>query len=98
MTNANAIVGNARNDNSRYCLAKPGALDLVYLPTGGTCELDLTAAQGEFSVRWFNPREGGPLETHVTAVVRGGGGAELAAPDADDWLAVVADAAAERAR
>ena len=36
MTNADALVGNAKNDNSKYCLAKAGELYLVYLPNGGT--------------------------------------------------------------
>ena len=46
MKNANALIGNEKNDNSKYCLAKPGELYLVYLPKGGTTELDLTGANG----------------------------------------------------
>jgi hypothetical protein len=88
MENANALVGNTRNDNSRYCFAKPGTLYLVYLPEGGACELDLTAADGEFRVSWFNPREGGALRP--AGKITAGKAARLAAPDSDDWLAVVA--------
>jgi hypothetical protein len=87
MTNANSLVGNPRNDNSRYCLAKPGDIYLVYLPDGGTCELDLTNATGEFNVSWFNPREGGALIP--AGKTAGGKTAKLAAPDTNDWLAVV---------
>jgi hypothetical protein len=86
MTNADELVGNRAHDNSRYCLAEPGQLYLVYLPKGGTAELDLSAASGEFSVAWFNPRSGGNLQAGPR--VRGPK-ASLVAPSSDDWLAVV---------
>jgi hypothetical protein len=41
MRNADALIGNATHDNSKYCLAKPGEIYLVYLPSGGTTDLDL---------------------------------------------------------
>jgi hypothetical protein len=87
MTNANGLVGNTTNDNSRYCLAKPGELYLVYLPDGGTCEIDLAMEKGEFSVHWFNPRTGGALIP--AGKTAGGNVAQLTAPDPNDWLAVV---------
>jgi hypothetical protein len=88
MESANVLVGNPKNDNSRYCFAQPGQLYLVYLPDGGACELDLGAAAGAtFSVAWFNPRSGGPLQR--AADVRGGASVGLTAPSAEDWLAVV---------
>ena len=87
MSNANALVGNIAHDNSVYCLAQPNALYLVYLPQGGAATLDLTAAAGDFSLAWFNPRDGGPL----TAAIPATGGAKLTlnAPSTDDWLAIV---------
>jgi hypothetical protein len=87
MRNADELVGNSARDNSRYCLALPGELYLVYLPHGGEAALDLTAAPSAFDVHWFNPRTGGPLVP--AAVIRGGVRASLHAPTADDWLAVV---------
>ncbi|MBL9199752.1 MAG: DUF5060 domain-containing protein [Opitutaceae bacterium] len=87
MTNADELVGNVAQDNSVYCLAQPGALYLVYLPTGGATSLDLTKASGEFSLSWFNPREGGALK--AAGKIRGGAAVTLTAPGADDWLAVV---------
>jgi hypothetical protein len=87
MSNANELVGNIAQDNSVYCLAQPNALYLVYLPQGGSATLDLTAAAGDFSLAWFNPRDGGPL----TAAIPATGGAKLTlnAPSADDWLAII---------
>jgi hypothetical protein len=35
-----------------------GAQYLVYLPSGGTVEVDLSASPGELIVEWFNPSTG----------------------------------------
>jgi hypothetical protein len=90
MTNANALVGNHANDNSRFCLAKTGELYLVYLPNGGDARIDLAGASGTFSLTWFNPREGGAAKTSGKATLDGGRTRTLTAPSADDWLAVIA--------
>jgi hypothetical protein len=89
MKTANALVGNAKDTNDKFCLAKPDALYLVYLPAGGTAALDLTGATGAFSVQWFNPRAGGALVDGAVRSVKGGASHTLAAPDEQDWLAVV---------
>jgi hypothetical protein len=92
MKNANALIGNEKNDNSKYCLAKPGELYLVYLPKGGRTGLDLSAATGSFTVTWFNPRRGGALQDSSVKSVSGGGKVALGNPPADaseDWLVVV---------
>jgi len=92
MENANALIGNDKNANSKFCLAKPGELYLVYLPTGGTTELDLSAVTGSFRVNWFDPRAGGPLQDGSIKSVTGGGKTSLGAPQAgasEDWLVVV---------
>ena len=88
-----ALVGNVNSDNSKYCLAKAGSLYLVYLPDGGTTEIDLSDASGTFTVQWFNPRHGGPLQHGSVAEVQGGGKTILGAPPkdvTDDWLIVLA--------
>ena len=90
MVNHNELIGNAKNDNSRYCLAAPNEIYLVYLPDGSTHELDLSGATGDFKVQWFNPRQGGALVGNVT--IKGGGKVSLGAPPMDaneDWLAIV---------
>jgi hypothetical protein len=92
MKNANALVGNTKNDNSKYCFAQAGALYLVYLPNGGTTDLDLSGASGKFTVKWFNPRRGGALQDGSVKSVSGGGKAALGNPPADaseDWLVAV---------
>jgi hypothetical protein len=96
MKTANALVGNAKDTNDKFCLAKPDALYLVYLPAGGTAALDLTGATGAFSVQWFNPRAGGALVDGAVRSVKGGASHTLAAPDEQDWLAVVRATATAR--
>src|SRR5262249_9514750 len=41
-----------------YCLINPGREYLVYLPTGGTGRVDLSAASGSFIASWFSPTTG----------------------------------------
>ena len=92
MRNADRLIGNEKSDTRKYCLAKLGELYLVYLPKGGTTELDLTAVRGSFEVKWFNPRAGGPLQTGPLTSVAGGGTVTLGPPPADasqDWLILV---------
>jgi hypothetical protein len=92
MRNADELVGNAAHDNSRYCLAQPGEVYVVYLPTGGTAELDLGTSEERFAVRWFNPRAGGPLRVGKVAQIRGPGRVALGTPPTEggeDWVILV---------
>jgi hypothetical protein len=92
MKNADALVGNPKNDNVKYCLAKPGEIYLVFLRDGGTTDLDLNGANGSFKVQWFNPRTGGKLLDGSVKSVKGGGGVSLGLPPADadqDWVILV---------
>ena len=79
MRNANNLIGNGRNDNRGYCLAKPGELHLVYLPEGGEVRL---AIDGEHTLQWFNPRDG--VKSGITPFT-----GTLVSPDAGDWLAMI---------
>lgn len=88
MANADELVGNPAHDNAAYCLAQPGEHYLVYLPSGGSRVLDLTAARGEFALAWFDPRNGGAPQP--AGRIAGGGPRTLTAPTSgDDWLAVI---------
>ncbi len=92
MKNANALIGNAKDDSSKHCLAKAGEVYLVYLPNGGTTDLDLSGASGKFTVKWFNPRAGGALQDGPVKSVSGGTNVSLGNPPADtaeDWLVLV---------
>ncbi len=92
MQNRDELLGNNKHDNSKYCFAKDGQVYLVYLPKGGSSELDLSGATGEFSIQWFNPRAGGDLTIGSIAKTTGGASVSLGNPPQDaeqDWLVVL---------
>ena len=75
---------------SAWCFAEPGEIYVVYLPEGGTAELDLKS--GSYTVQWYNPREGGPLRTGSIRTVQGPGFRSLGKPPTDpdqDWAVLV---------
>ena len=87
---ADELVGNPKHDNSKYCLAKPGELYLIYLPNGGRTELDLRDATGQFSQSWLNPRTGEVTAANVQ--IEGGSKVEVSSPPdngEEDWLIVL---------
>lgn len=89
MKNADKLVGNAEHGISKFCFAKTNETYLVYLPNGGESPLDLSAADGEFYVKWFNTRDGGDLQAGSVTKVSGGGSVSLGHPPVDaseDWL------------
>jgi Domain of unknown function (DUF5060)/Gylcosyl hydrolase family 115 C-terminal domain len=79
MQSSNALVGNIKDTNDKFCFAKPGEIYLVYLPEGGAAELDI---DGEYTLQWFNPRDGSKGDRSSFNRI-------LTAPDANDWLAVI---------
>jgi len=92
MRNADALVGNPDHDNSRYCFAQPGRIYLVYLPTGGTTELDLSGTTSAYEVQWFNPRKGGGLVAGSQNQVKAGGIVSVGQPPTDaneDWVVLL---------
>ena len=92
MENADELVGNNDHGTSKYCLAKHNDTYLVYLPNGSQTTLDLSKADGEYSVQWFNPRSGGELQVGSETSVTGGQSVDLgvAPNDADeDWVVLV---------
>lgn len=87
-----------KNDNDKvsqrdaYCLYLTDKVYIVYLKNGGTATIDISGARGPFEVRWFNPRDGGPLLGGSTAAVNGGGVRSLGQPPRDkgkDWVALI---------
>jgi len=91
MTNVDSLVTGGAKGRT-YGFAKPNSVYLVFVPTGGDLQLNLEDAQGTFSVRWFNPREGGELERGSVTSVEGGRSVSLGTPPRQaeaDWLIVV---------
>ena len=75
-----------------YCFAKPGEIYVIYLPKGGSTELDLGKKTGPFAVQWFNPRAGGKMQRGSVGAVNGPGLVSVGGPPVDkdkDWVALV---------
>lgn len=92
MDNADRLVGNPDHDNSIYCLAQPGEVYVIYLPTIKPFTLDLNGLEGEYGIQWFNPRTGGGLTTGSLETVAAGENVDLGNPpeaDGMDWVIVV---------
>jgi len=87
MTSADSLVSNA---TGAWCLAAPGEVYALYLPSGGSPSLQLPA--GDFTVEWYNPRTGGALQQGAVTKVTGGGAVALGDPPSDttkDWAVLV---------
>jgi hypothetical protein len=81
--------------SSHYCLAKPassGAEYLVYLPTGGSVTVNLSAASGQLKAEWFNPSNGVTTDGGFTT---GGATRSFTAPFAGDALLYIFQAASQ---
>jgi uncharacterized protein DUF5060/collagenase-like protein with putative collagen-binding domain len=79
-----------------FVFAKPGEVYAIYLPGGGSLDLDLSAVSGAFDVRWFDPRHGGGLRNGDVSQVQGGGRRSLGNPPTEsgsDWAVLVRRAA-----
>ncbi|QTN34310.1 DUF5060 domain-containing protein [Akkermansiaceae bacterium] len=92
MRSDNAQVGNSPNGNEAgYCFSKPGDTYVVYLPKGG--ERDLWPEGGSaYSIRWFDPRNGGRLQVGSKDSMLGGIGNSMGLPPSDpdkDWVVLV---------
>ncbi len=51
--------------STEYCLADPSKEYLVYLPSGGKVDVDLSASKGTLAVEWFDPDSGATIEAEA---------------------------------
>lgn len=83
----------ARNELTReeneFCFAERGEVYVVNLPFGEPATLDLSGTEGEYTVRWFNPREGGELEDYGELVQASDGEVELVPPGDGHWISLL---------
>jgi hypothetical protein len=75
-----------------FCFAKPGEVYVVYL-SSATSPARISLDSGkEFMVKWFNPKNGGPLSDGSVTKVKGPGKISLGLPNGDinsDWVAII---------
>jgi hypothetical protein len=80
------------SNHNDFCFILEGEIYAIYIPDGGTAELDLTGQTGEYKVSWFNPRKGGEPETGTKSSISAGSKVNIGMPFADpdkDWVALV---------
>lgn len=80
------LVQNQADDPFRFigAAASPdGRLAVLYLPVGGTVQLDVSLLTGERTAQWYSPREGvySPAESRSAST--------FAAPDSADWVLII---------
>ena len=71
-----------------FVLAKPGETYAVYLSSPKATRVNL--APGTYSVKWYNPRDGGSLQDGTVTRVVGPGWQDVGTPEgAGDWVALI---------
>lgn len=80
-------------DEHSYCLAKKEELYVVLLPMDiETTSIDLGDTGIEYLIKWYNPRDGGELQTGSIKSVNGKGKVQIGLPPTDkekDWVALI---------
>lgn len=84
------------SESDDYVFMKSGEVYVIYLPDGGSTNLNLSGVSGTFDVRWFNPRDVNDsslsLLTGSVSSVSGGGNVSIGNPPSspsDDWVVLV---------
>lgn len=75
-----------------YVFAQEGEVYAIYLPDGGTAELNLAGTNGTFEVKWYDPRLGGELQDGTVRAVEGRGLRSLGQAPREpgrDWAVLV---------
>lgn len=82
---------NLLSDTTAFCMSYTGGHPfVVYLPNGGTTNIDLSGTLDSMKVWWYNPRTGGNVIAGVQVV--GGAEASIGNPPEDagqDWVALI---------
>jgi hypothetical protein len=86
MAHADALT----SSSSDFVLAKPGEIYAVYLPVGGTTDLNLGTNTATFTVQWFDPRTGGALQMGTVSAITGPNSRNIGrAPFSGDAVALI---------
>jgi len=88
MTNTDDLISNKED----YCYSLEGDTYVILLKKGGEASLDLKNNTGSFSIKWYDPRNGGELQEGKIKSVQGGSKQSLGNPPQDiekDWVVLV---------
>jgi hypothetical protein len=80
-------------DDNSYCFAAKDEIYAVYLPMGlQTTSINLGNSGNEFTVQWYNPRNGGGLQAGSIKTVSASERVSIGFPPAEkekDWIALI---------
>jgi hypothetical protein len=83
---------NMINIENGFCFSNPGEIYVVYLPDGSSeCSLKIDSEK-TFTVKWFDPKEGGEFQNGNITKLKGPGNVKLGNPPAEinkDWVAII---------
>jgi hypothetical protein len=77
--------------NNGWLLGKEGKLYIVYLKNGGSANITINSA-GDYSVQWYDPRNGGDLKNGSVIKLSGNGIKSIGNPPnatAEDWVVLI---------
>ncbi len=80
------------NSKGAFCLEKPGEIYIAYLPAGTQNAKINLSGDKTFSIKWFNPREGGEMQAGTVETVQGKGFQSVGNPPSEsekDWVVVL---------
>ncbi len=87
MSNKDNLVSGSAN-----CLAEEGKSYIILLENGGSTNLNLNRQSGNYTVKWFDPRNGGDLRDGNIRSISGGGNRSIGNPPSNanlDWVALI---------
>ena len=78
------------NDHD-YVFANAGEVYAIYFPNFENTKLDLTGINNTFSVDWYNPKNGGALQSSSVKHIEGGAVVSIGNPPSleGDWVALI---------
>lgn len=78
--------------SSGLCFADPAEVYVLYLIDGGSTTIDLQSSESSYTVRWYDPRNGGEYHTGSVNSITGPGKSSVGEPPHSpnqDWTVIV---------
>ena len=93
MTNKNELIGNTNKSNDKYCFGKDGESYVIYLANGDSTDMDMSGLTGNYKISWYDPRNGGNLQSgSIAGVAAGNATTNLGSPPdstSRDWVVLL---------
>jgi hypothetical protein len=80
------------NKTKSFCLAKHNEIYAAYIPNYSETSIDLSKATGDFDIFWYDPLNGGTLQTGSVKQIQGGSKQHLGLPPTKikkDWVVLI---------